>query len=171
MRCVCLENYYLAWRCVLTLQPALISGHDPQEVGHLHHFIFHVLQEMHCANFLTSHLVKNLRAGGIALWPQATIDYMLGADGDGRGVGALVATDAGVALQALFPAVQGCRQGCAFDPNICPGAAEEGHRTTEGQTQTRLHAQRHKGKKSVLVETYFELMSSCARQDGANAAL
>lgn len=123
--------------CVLTLLLAFISGHRPQEVGLLRRFVFRVLQEMHYANLLICYLVKKLRAGGIALWPQATLDYMLMLGPAGGG---------GVALQALFPAVQGCRQGCAFYPNVCPGAAEEGHRTMEGQTQTRLHARRIKKK-------------------------
>lgn len=63
--------------CVLTLLLAFISGHRPQEVGLLRRFVFRVLQEMHYANLLICYLVKKLRAGGIALWPQATLDYML----------------------------------------------------------------------------------------------
>lgn len=78
-------------------------------------------------------MVINLWAGGIALWPQATVNYMLGA------AGAPVAIVVGVALQVLVPAVQGCRQGRAFDLDVYPGAAEQGHRAMEGQMQTILH--------------------------------
>lgn len=66
-------------------------------------------------------------AVGVALWPQAAANGVLGAPGDGRGVAAVVvAADAPVALQALVPAVQGRGQGRASDPNVCPGAAQTG---------------------------------------------
>lgn len=101
-----------------------------------------MLQELRYADLLTTLLVINLWAGGIALWPQATVDYMLGA------AGAPVAA-VGVALQVLVPAVQGCRQGRAFDLDVYPGAAEQGHRATEGQMQTILRTHHQKREKSV----------------------
>lgn len=107
--------------------------------GHPHPLIFCVLQELHYVYLLTCLYIINLWAGGIALRPQAAIDDMLGAASNGWGVGAV-----GVALEALVPAVQGCGQGCAFDLNIYPGAAEKGHRMMEDQKQTRRPTLRHK---------------------------
>lgn len=63
--------------------------------------------------------------------------------------GAPVAVDVGVALQVLVPAVQGCRQGRAFDLDVYPGAAEQGHSATEGQMQTILHT--HHQKREIRV--------------------
>lgn len=99
----------------------------------LHHLILHVLQELHHCYLLTCLWIINLWAGGVALWPQAAIDYMLGAASGGWGVGA----DVGVALEALVPAVQGRGQGCASDLNVYPGAAEKGRRMMADQKQTR----------------------------------
>lgn len=104
-----------------TQQP-LFSGLHLLPYGRLHLLIF---QELHHVYLLTCLWIINLRAGGVALWPPAAIDDMLGAASNGWGVGAVgCAAALGVALEALLPAAQGCRQGRAFDLNIYPGAAE-----------------------------------------------
>lgn len=118
-----LKKDYLSSRAdqkVLAQQPFFVSGQHLPLHGDLHHIIFHVLQDLRYADLLTTLLVINLWACGIALWPQATVDYMLGA------AGAPVAVDVGVTLQVLVPAVQGCRQGSAFDLDVYPGAADQG---------------------------------------------
>lgn len=91
----------------LTQQPLFISALHLLLNDHLHHLVVYLLQELHYVYLLTCLWIINLRAGGIALWPKAAIDDMLGATSDGRGVGAVgVAAGVGVALEALFPAAQ-----------------------------------------------------------------
>lgn len=105
-----------------TQQPLISSGLHLLPYGRLHLLIF---QELHHVYLLTCLWIINLRAGGVALWPPAAIDDMLGAASNGWGVGAVgCAAALGVALEALLPAAQGCRQGRASDLNIYPGAAE-----------------------------------------------